>query len=575
MASLGNIALEGLWLGNVQVKSAWLGDKEIWSGEQPGPVEVYAVCFENVGNAEGTVGWISGSASTARTLDLQYSYDGSSWSILAQAGASVPVGGKMYVRAGETGQDNFATAAAISYASAFRLTGSEFKVSGEALSLLKQTPITQFTSQNQCAFAYAFYGCNKLVDASQLVLPDFTIEYECYSMFSDCYSLTAAPALPATNISSAADCYGSMFFNCTALSTPPAISAVNAADAYRCFRYMFFNCTALSSSPTILVTQAAADCYNSMFEQCTSLLSANDIAYAYTYGTEFQFMFANCTSIEHMSFSQWSRSDLVDIFTRNNMFSNVDASRVWVEYSGGAEWLSSLLPKTEIEGVKFTNVDLYGNTATVQITDVGDASNNGGVCDLVYSTDGQNWNTYNLEDVIYLQSQNDYVIFKASNSSGSGIKSVSDSSYYKVVVSQDNVLVEGDLAYLFSNDPENNYMEGDYQFAHLFENCSFVAYSNSESKYSSLKMPEEHTWMAVSYSYVFNYIFANATLARITIPVDSAGWTNGWSARDAYINWVYGISDGGQSGLMTLPSYFSIEYGDSTIPSGWSYETTN
>lgn len=91
-------------------------------------------------------------------------------------------------------------------------------------------------------------------------------------------------------------------------------------------------------------------------------------------------------------------------------------------------------PEPEIEGVKFTNVDMYGNTATVQITDVGDASSNGGVCDVVYSTDGENWNAYTLEDVITL-SQNDYVIFKASSSSGRGIKSVSDSSYYKFVVS--------------------------------------------------------------------------------------------------------------------------------------------
>lgn len=257
------------------------------------------------------------------------------------------------------------------------------------------------------------------------------------------------------------------------------------------------------------------------------------------------------------------------------MFDGLDPSQVLVSYYynySQHDLLSSFLPKQEVQGVKFTNVDIYGNTATVQITDVGDASNNGGVCDVVYSTDGENWDVYHLEDVITLQSQNDYVIFKANGPSGSGIKSVSYSSYYKFVVSQDNVLVEGDLAYLYSNDPENNSMEGDYQFSRLFENCSFVAYSSLASKYSSLKMPEETKWMSQSYSNVFNYIFANATLARITIPVDSAGWTNGWSANNAYTNWVYGISDGGQGGLMTLPSYFSFQYGDSYIPDGWSYE---
>lgn len=96
------------------------------------------------------------------------------------------------------------------------------------------------------------------------------------------------------------------------------------------------------------------------------------------------------------------------------------------------------------------------------------------------------------------------------------------------------MLVEGNLAYLYTNDPENNYMEGSYQFSHLFENCGFVANSSIASKYSSLKMPEESRWSFGNFSYVFSGIFANATLARITIPVDSSGYTNGWNAHDAY-----------------------------------------
>ena len=79
----------------------------------------------------------------------------------------------------------------------------------------------------------------------------------------------------------------------------------------------------------------------------------------------------------------------------------------------------------------------------------------------------------------------------------------------------------------------------------MFEYCDFEAYSDIASKFSSLKMPEEAKWMGVGCRNVFSYIFANTTLARITIHVDSNGWTNGWSAYDAYSNWLYGISDGG------------------------------
>lgn len=109
--------------------------------------KVYAVCFENVGSTEGTVGWDKGSYSSARQLDLQYSFDGQSWNSLPiSEKPAVPAGRKIYIRAGETGQNNFASDLGVNYAARFQLTGSEFKVSGEMLSLLKQTPITQFTS---------------------------------------------------------------------------------------------------------------------------------------------------------------------------------------------------------------------------------------------------------------------------------------------------------------------------------------------------------------------------------------------------------------------------------------------
>ena len=180
--------------------------------------KVYAVCFENVGSTEGTVGWAKGNYSSARQLDLQYSFDGQSWNSLPISEKPVvPAGRKIYIRAGETGQNNFASDLGVNYAARFQLTGSEFKVSGEMLSLLKQTPITQFTSQNNRAFAYAFYSCDKLVDASQLVMPDFTVNYECYRMFGSCTSLTTAPALPATILANS--CYYQIFLGCTVLSS--------------------------------------------------------------------------------------------------------------------------------------------------------------------------------------------------------------------------------------------------------------------------------------------------------------------------------------------------------------------
>ena len=298
MINLGNIEIADLRLGSSQVKAVYVGNEQVWSGEQPpAPVEVYAVCFENVGSTEGTVGWTTGIYSSARYLNLQYSFDGQSWNSLPiSEKPAVPAGRKIYIRAGETGQNNFTSDLGANYAARFQLTGSEFKVSGEMLSLLKQTPITQFTSQNNRAFAYAFYSCDKLVDASQLVMPDFSIDYECYNMFQGCTSLTAAPAtLPATTLANF--CYNNMFKGCTSLTTAPSVLPATTL-ASNCCQNMFQNCTSLTAAPALPATTLASNCYANMFQDCTSLSVPSPELPATTLTDNcYGYMFQNCSSL--------------------------------------------------------------------------------------------------------------------------------------------------------------------------------------------------------------------------------------------------------------------------------------
>lgn len=70
--------------------------------------------------------------------------------------------------------------------------------------------------RNYC-FYRLFYNCDKLVDASNLVMVnDFNSKAYCYnSMFEGCTSLTSAPELPATKL--AEGCYAYMFQGCTSL----------------------------------------------------------------------------------------------------------------------------------------------------------------------------------------------------------------------------------------------------------------------------------------------------------------------------------------------------------------------
>ena len=93
----------------------------------------------------------------------------------------------------------------------------------------------------------------------------------CYSnMFSDCTSLTTAPALPATNLAN--DCYSNMFSSCTSLTTAPELPATTLADY--CYSNMFSDCTSLTTAPALPATNLANDCYSNMFYGCTSLTTA-------------------------------------------------------------------------------------------------------------------------------------------------------------------------------------------------------------------------------------------------------------------------------------------------------------
>ena len=60
-------------------------------------------------------------------------------------------------------------------------------------------------------------------------------------MFYNCSSLTAAPALPATNLGFA--CYNAMFWGCTSLSTAPYLPAADTDGEP--YRHMFRGCTNL------------------------------------------------------------------------------------------------------------------------------------------------------------------------------------------------------------------------------------------------------------------------------------------------------------------------------------------
>ena len=118
----------------------------------------------------------------------------------------------------------------------FGIGGGLVRIGGDILTLLSRDPSQDQMDEN--AFKELFYDCSRIVDASQLKLPNYVTK-GCYMyMFQNCTSLKSAPNLPATELKK--ECYQSMFYYCTSLTTAPNLPATTLAE--KCYNHMFSGC---------------------------------------------------------------------------------------------------------------------------------------------------------------------------------------------------------------------------------------------------------------------------------------------------------------------------------------------
>ena len=253
--------------------------------------------------------------------DIQYSKDnGNTWNMLA-SGETIRVnaGDKVLWKSNITPSTIWSDGYGIGKFS----SSNKFNVCGNIMSLLYGNDFIGETSLNNknYSFSYLFEQCEKLIDASNLILPATTLAINCYdSMFRSCKSLTTAPELPATTLVD--DCYSAMFAYCESLKTAPELPAakipersyssmfagctslvnapelpITSLDTYSCSG-MFYGCTSLITAPELPATDLGTACYNMMFCGCTSLTTAPSRLYSYSFPERcFQSMFQNCTSL--------------------------------------------------------------------------------------------------------------------------------------------------------------------------------------------------------------------------------------------------------------------------------------
>ena len=243
---------------------------------------------------DGVIRWKTSNTSIAK--DIQYKKNDGNWaSITSNTGNSAP---SISVAAGDVVQfrgNNTSYATSTSY-NTFSGTTCQFKVYGNIMSLIDSTGFTTATTlASTHTFTRLFIYCTGLTSSKNLILPATTLTSNCYqSMFSNCTSLTQAPALPITTM--AINCYQYMFAGCTSLTQAPELPATTLTS--NCYQSMFSNCTSLTAAPALPATTLAGTCYESMFSNCTSLTTAPSILPATTLiGSCYSNMFRNCTSL--------------------------------------------------------------------------------------------------------------------------------------------------------------------------------------------------------------------------------------------------------------------------------------
>ena len=152
------------------------------------------------------------------------------------------------------------------------------------------------TTLTKSCYEYMFLNCGMLLDPPVL-LPATTLADSCYEgMFYNCASLVTAPVLPATTL--ARDCYRDMFNECEILRDAPVLPATTLSDG--CYYSMFESCHKLTVAPVLPATTLTYDCYRRMFYSCDLLTTAPELPATTLSDGCYREMFSNCTKINYI-----------------------------------------------------------------------------------------------------------------------------------------------------------------------------------------------------------------------------------------------------------------------------------
>ena len=163
--------------------------------------------------------------------------------------------------------------------------------SGNIMTLLDYNDPDNAVMDEYCFYSL-FRGFTALTAAPEL--PATELSKGCYrNMFDGCTSLTAAPELSSTEL--AVGCYSSMFEE-SGLTTAPELPAKIMQED--CYFGMFEGCSYLKEAPELPATQLADSCYANMFVDCYSLQKAPDLPAIEIPYDAYDCMFCYCIALQ-------------------------------------------------------------------------------------------------------------------------------------------------------------------------------------------------------------------------------------------------------------------------------------
>ena len=270
--------------------------------------ELNYLTLTNTGSKDVTVGFNrQGGNYSSNNVNIAYSINGGDWTDEITYGTaahdnlsfSLPAGQSVRFRGYNltSGVWQFGKGNSIYFYLSLPNT-TTYAVSGNIMSLVAyndgELHTNEYSLGSYC-FRQLFKDCNRLTDASALLMPATQLGTYCYSsMFDGCTNLAAAPALPATALANY--CYQSMFNGCIALTTAPALPATTLANY--CYANMFSGCTHLTAAPQLSATTLTEGCYSYMFQGCTSLTNVQaELPGENLPANCYQYMFSGCSAL--------------------------------------------------------------------------------------------------------------------------------------------------------------------------------------------------------------------------------------------------------------------------------------